>query len=255
MGININTDLRFKNAFIGTVFRLNNYNFIERFLSKNKLNLKQSKVLDIGCGNGINAVVLSDAGIECSYLGIDLSDKYKETLWRVIEKDQAGVAASFKVMDANSLSREAEGQFDLILCITVLEHIKDFKSMLFIMKNLLSTNGHIIITVPSVYSWMFSFGKHGYHYFKDRDFVSDAYQCGLKVIEKTKLSGLMGYIFDFCFSWYMAIMSHFSSEEKLIKDLSLKSRKRHLDSIKKISFIDKYVPFLESGYGYILTLN
>ncbi len=81
--------------------------FIEKEISHNT----STKILDIGCGTGRHAIVLSERGYSVN--GIDLS---QAQINRAIEKSkEKGLSIDFSVADARCLEFEAE--FDLIIMI------------------------------------------------------------------------------------------------------------------------------------------
>ena len=111
-------------------------NFVKALLdSKNPSN---TKILDFGCGSG---GVLS----ECIAMGF-LDVKGMDTSIDCIESVRArGVACQLLTNGLPVL----ENEYDLILCLDVLEHLEHDQIYLELFKSGLHENGKILITVPA----------------------------------------------------------------------------------------------------------
>ena len=97
------------------------------------------RALDIGCGSGLNAAILSTRVKEIS--GVEVSDE--------------AIAAAKKIAPHLAIIKGAwpdvviAGTFDLITCFDVLEHIADDKSALRNIESLLNAGGAAILTMPA----------------------------------------------------------------------------------------------------------
>ena len=134
-------------------------------------------VLEIGCGEGGNLLPFAQAG--CSVLGVDLSEGkiraagqfFAEAGCSVpgvdLSSDNAetegqfpagaGAQARFLASDIFDV-KELEGQFDLILCHDVIEHIADKEEFLRRVKAYLKPGtGLAFIAFPA---WQMPFGGH-----------------------------------------------------------------------------------------------
>ncbi len=105
-------------------------------------------ILEIGCGMGNisqyfikdnSAIVLSD--IRANYLNY-CHETFKLDNTKVLNIDIADV-------DFNKNYSHLLGRFDSVFCLNVLEHIKDDRSALANMINLLKTNGKLAVIVPA----------------------------------------------------------------------------------------------------------
>lgn len=101
------------------------------------------KILDVGCGNGNISMHLGSKGHEV--LGIDISEK---TINKA-NKNNNFKNVSFKNIAVENI--DYQSKFDVIICSEVLEHLQEPSKVVKALKNLLSTNGIIIITVPNGY--------------------------------------------------------------------------------------------------------
>lgn len=109
------------------------------------LNLKEPKILEIGCGTGGNLKMLK---------------KYGDT--SAIEMDEFAVNYAnkeFKNVQQGYLPNNIpfDEKFDLICMFDVLEHIEEDKLSIEVLKKHLNPNGILLITVPA-YQWLY--GSH-----------------------------------------------------------------------------------------------
>ena len=80
-----------------------------------------SRVLDVGCGVGRWSRLLASRGARVT--GVDLSPTMIAEAQR--RAAASGLADRCRFMVQDSASLEIEGAFDLILCVTVLQHVLD----------------------------------------------------------------------------------------------------------------------------------
>ncbi|TAN14017.1 MAG: bifunctional 2-polyprenyl-6-hydroxyphenol methylase/3-demethylubiquinol 3-O-methyltransferase UbiG [Burkholderiaceae bacterium] len=77
------------------------------------------RVADVGCGGGILSEALARAGAKVT--GIDLSERSLR-----IARDHANAGAleiDYRLMGADALAAVAAGQYDLVTCMEMLEHV------------------------------------------------------------------------------------------------------------------------------------
>jgi methionine biosynthesis protein MetW len=102
------------------------------------------RVLDVGCGDGkTSGAWLLDR--RCDYTGVDISAN------AVREAQQFGLRA-IHITDASSLPF-ADGMFDVVVCIEVLEHLFAPQSALQEIRRVLRPGGRLIATVPNIAAW------------------------------------------------------------------------------------------------------
>ncbi len=118
-------------------------------LDEGGVRLKESKVLEIGCGNG--GVIETLAEEASKAVGIDLKDfdrsEHASGKVHYITAD---------IFDASKRYLYAD-QYNLIVLRDVIEHLPDKESIFHLFGELLGVNGHIFITFPPYYS---PFGAH-----------------------------------------------------------------------------------------------
>lgn len=83
--------------------------------------LTGKQAVDIGCGGGILAEALAQAG--ASVTGIDLSEK----VLKVAELHglDVGVAVRYEKIAAEALAAREAGRYDIVTCMEMLEHVPD----------------------------------------------------------------------------------------------------------------------------------
>lgn len=78
------------------------------------------KVLDVGCGGGILADAMARRGADV--LGIDLAARsLKVARLHALEAQTTGV--EYREVSAEALAMEQPGQFDVVTCMEMLEHV------------------------------------------------------------------------------------------------------------------------------------
>lgn len=117
-----------------------------RFITTHTAHLKpgESRILDIGCGNGNISIHLGSLGH--NVLGIDISEK---TIAKARSNNKFP-NVKFEVVSAEEL--QASGpQYDVIICSEVLEHLQKPEDLVRVIERLLKEDGRLIVTVPNGY--------------------------------------------------------------------------------------------------------
>lgn len=169
-------------------------NLIKELLPKRK----SLKILDIGCGTGKLMEELQPYG---QIYGLDASPKavdfcHRRHLHRVYQATFPKIHRSIN-----------QHRFDVIICLDVLEHIRDDRLALQTINRLLRPRGRLIITVPA-YPWLFSYWDKlsGHHRrYSASQLLSLLDQAHLKII---KLSYLYSFLLPLAIPFRL-IRNHF----------------------------------------------
>ena len=105
--------------------------------------LTGKKVLDVGCGGGILADAMARKGADV--LGIDLATKaLKVAQLHALEAQTPGV--QYREVSAESLAVEMPGQFDVVTCMEMLEHVPDPASVVQACATLVKPGGWVFMS-------------------------------------------------------------------------------------------------------------
>ncbi len=96
------------------------------------------KVLDVGCGGGILAESLAEKGAVVT--AIDLGQGQIEAARA--HADQAGLDIDYQVVSIESMAAAHAGEFDVVTCMELLEHVPDPVSVVNACASLVKPDGH-----------------------------------------------------------------------------------------------------------------
>jgi 2-polyprenyl-3-methyl-5-hydroxy-6-metoxy-1,4-benzoquinol methylase len=100
------------------------------------------RVLDLGCGAGRFLAALREAGAEP--VGVEIAEA-------ALERARTNVPdADVRLLEPDGTIPAAHGEFDLVWCSEVLEHIPDVGAALFEVRRALKPGGRLLATVPHV---------------------------------------------------------------------------------------------------------
>ena len=85
------------------------------------VSISGKKVLDVGCGGGILAESMAVAGAQAK--GIDLSEKALKVA--DLHSLETGVQVQYEYISAEDLAKKEAGQYDVVTCMEMLEHVPD----------------------------------------------------------------------------------------------------------------------------------
>lgn len=153
--------------------------------------VKVKTILDVGCGKLYLLNVLNNLPFKGTYFGIDPSVKIRR-----VEK-----LGKYIIEKGNIHSFKSGKKYDLITCLWVLEHIKKDKQAVFKMSKLLSKNGLLIIAVPSIWTWPFEFGRHGFHYYRLKQLKNYFPNKELVIMSEYSSGGILGFLFMIIYNW------------------------------------------------------
>ncbi|WP_029407521.1 bifunctional 2-polyprenyl-6-hydroxyphenol methylase/3-demethylubiquinol 3-O-methyltransferase UbiG [Thiomicrorhabdus sp. Milos-T2] len=88
--------------------------------------IKNQKIVDIGCGGGILSESLAANGADVT--GIDLAEEVL-TVAKLHGLD-SGVKVNYQLIAAEEFAKENNEQFDIVTCMEMLEHVPDPSSII-----------------------------------------------------------------------------------------------------------------------------
>jgi 2-polyprenyl-6-hydroxyphenyl methylase/3-demethylubiquinone-9 3-methyltransferase len=104
--------------------------------------LAGKKVLDVGCGGGILSESMAAKGAEVT--GIDLG----ETNLSVAKLHllESGETVDYRQIPVEQLAEEEAGQYDIVTCLEMLEHVPDPASIISACSRLVKPEGHVFFS-------------------------------------------------------------------------------------------------------------
>ncbi len=102
-------------------------------------------VLDVGCGGGILSESMAAMGAQVT--GIDLGDKALQVAR--LHLLESGNQVSYRKIAVEELAREMPGQFDVVTCMEMLEHVPDPQSIISACATLVKPGGHVFFSTLS----------------------------------------------------------------------------------------------------------
>jgi len=123
--------------------------------------LKGKRVLDVGCGGGILADSMARKGADV--LGIDLAGKaLKVAQLHAMEAGTTGI--EYREIAAEALAAEAPGQFDVVTCMEMMEHVPDPSSIVQACSTLAKPGGWVFFSTINRNAKAFMFAIVGAEY-------------------------------------------------------------------------------------------
>jgi len=100
------------------------------------------KVLDVGCGGGILAEAMAQRGGKVK--GIDLSERALKVA--ALHQLESKVAVDYEKIPAEELAAREPGQYDIVTCMELLEHVPDPASTVAACAALARPGGHLFFS-------------------------------------------------------------------------------------------------------------
>lgn len=113
---------------------------------------QDSRILEIGCGDGGNLLPFAQMG--CYTLGVDIAETRIADARKIF--NDYNTQGDFIASDVFLLT-DLHGSFDIILCHDVIEHIADKHRFLSLLSQFLKRDGIVFMSFPA---WQMPFGGH-----------------------------------------------------------------------------------------------
>lgn len=104
--------------------------------------LDNKKIIDIGCGGGILCEGMAKLGAKVT--GIDLNQAGIEIA--KLHQLESGTEVEYLAVSAESIAAERSGQYDMVTCLEMLEHVPDPAAIVRACATLLKPGGHVVFS-------------------------------------------------------------------------------------------------------------
>ena len=119
-----------------------------------RTNIAGARVLDFGCGGGILTEALAKAGANIT--GIDMAPKPIEVA--KLHRHESELEIDYQLTTIEEYAKDHAGEFDVVTCLEVLEHVPSPESVIGSCKTLLKADGHLFLSTinrnPKAYALM-----------------------------------------------------------------------------------------------------
>lgn len=106
------------------------------------VDLRGKNVVDIGCGGGILTEAMADAGADV--LGIDMAEAPLSVAR--LHKTESGADVNYERTTAEALAEARAGQFDVVTCLEMIEHVPDPAMIVRACRDLVKPGGHVFFS-------------------------------------------------------------------------------------------------------------
>ncbi len=143
------------------------------------------KILDAGTGYGQYAYFMANKLSPCEIKAVDVKDDWIKDCKTFFELQKIS-NVTFEIEDLTKINYQNE--FDLIVCVDVMEHIPDDVKVFQNFYNALKSNGFLIINTPSI------FGGSDVHDEEDESFIGEHTRVGYSKEELEEKLHPIGFI-------------------------------------------------------------
>lgn len=160
--------------------------------------LADKNVLEVGCGNGIQALYIAGTMSSLKIIGIDLNP---DNISIALQNSAGKLNIDFTVDDAQKLETISDNSIDVLLCIESAFHYPQKELFLEQIRRVLKSSGEFVITdiinkSPNrkyiSQSWK---NKMAFHHWTEATYLQSFIKAGLKIMYKENITSqvLKGY--------------------------------------------------------------
>lgn len=107
-----------------------------------RISIAGARVLDVGCGGGLLSEALARAGAQV--VGIDLAAAVLDVAR--LHLLESGLEVDYRKLSVEAMAIDMAGQFDVVTCLEMLEHVPDPASVIRACADLLRPGGHLFLS-------------------------------------------------------------------------------------------------------------
>jgi len=104
--------------------------------------LSGKRVIDVGCGGGIFSESMATKGAKVT--GIDLGEKALKVA--MLHRLESGVEVNYRLVSAEEAAETAAGDYDVVTCMEMLEHVPDPASTVRACATLVRPDGWVVFS-------------------------------------------------------------------------------------------------------------
>jgi 2-polyprenyl-6-hydroxyphenyl methylase/3-demethylubiquinone-9 3-methyltransferase len=112
------------------------------YIEQNSGGLEGKKVIDIGCGGGILSESIARQGAKVT--GIDMGEAPLSVA--ELHSLEMGVEIDYQKITAEEIADQQEGQYDIVTCMEMLEHVPAPSSVIAACSKLVKPGGHVFFS-------------------------------------------------------------------------------------------------------------
>lgn len=127
---------------------------------REQVDLRNKTVVDIGCGGGILSESMALAG--ASVTGIDMAPAPLKVAR--LHQAETGVDVNYEQSTAEDLAAARAGDFDVVTCLEMLEHVPDPSAVIRCCAQLVKPGGHVFFSTINRSAKAFMFAIVGAEY-------------------------------------------------------------------------------------------
>ena len=109
---------------------------------RQRVNLEGARVIDVGCGGGILAEAMYTAGAKVT--GIDLAERPLGVAR--LHQAESNTEVEYLQTSTEAIASERAGQYDLVTCLEMMEHVPDPLAIIQSCKTLVKPGGDIFFS-------------------------------------------------------------------------------------------------------------